>query len=80
MFPTLNATRAESDAIGEGSLWQTDIKMGETQIKNIESGTPLRKRPEAVDIAWTVVFLASAQARMLTGQVLSVSGGFQMPR
>jgi NAD(P)-dependent dehydrogenase (short-subunit alcohol dehydrogenase family) len=70
----------EPDSIGEGSLWQADIKMGESQIKNIESGIPLRKRPEAIDIAWTVVYLASAQARMLTGQVLSVSGGFQMPR
>jgi 2-hydroxycyclohexanecarboxyl-CoA dehydrogenase len=68
------------DAIGEGSLWQHDIKMGETQIKNIESGAPLRSRPEAIDIAWTVVYLTSAQSRMLTGQVISVSGGFQMPR
>ena len=70
----------EPDAIGEHSLWQVDIKMGEAQIKNIESSTPLRRRPEAVDIAWTVVYLCSAQARMLSGQVLSVSGGFQMPR
>jgi 2-hydroxycyclohexanecarboxyl-CoA dehydrogenase len=70
----------EPGAIGEGSLWQADIKMGEPQIKNIEAGIPLRRRPEAVDIAWSVVFLASAQARMLSGQVLSVSGGFQMPR
>jgi 2-hydroxycyclohexanecarboxyl-CoA dehydrogenase len=70
----------EEDAIGELSLWRTDIKMGATQIKNIESGIPLRRRPEAVDIAWAVVFFASNQARMLTGQVLSASGGFQMPR
>jgi NAD(P)-dependent dehydrogenase (short-subunit alcohol dehydrogenase family) len=70
----------EPDAIGAGSLWQADVKMGEAQIKNIEASTPLRRRPAAVDIAWAVVFLASAQARMLTGQVLSVSGGFSMPR
>jgi 2-hydroxycyclohexanecarboxyl-CoA dehydrogenase len=70
----------EPDAIGEGSLWQSDIKMGAAQIKNIEAGIPLRRRPEAVDIASAVAFLASAPARMLTGQVLSVSGGFQMPR
>ena len=66
--------------IGEHSLWQADIKMGEPQIKNIEASTPLRRRSQAVDIAWTVVFLASQQARQLTGQVLSVSGGFHMPR
>jgi NAD(P)-dependent dehydrogenase (short-subunit alcohol dehydrogenase family) len=70
----------EPDAIGERSLWQVDIKMGETQIKNIEQSTPLRRRPEAIDIANAVVFLSSAPARLLTGQVLSVSGGFQMPR
>lgn len=70
----------EADAIGEMSLWAKDIKMGEPQIRNIENSAPLRKRPEASDIASAVVYLASAQARMLTGQVLSVSGGFHMPR
>jgi 2-hydroxycyclohexanecarboxyl-CoA dehydrogenase len=66
--------------IGEGSLWKTDIGMGPKEIQNIESGIPLRRRSEAVDIAWSVVFLSSERARQLTGQVLSVSGGFQMPR
>lgn len=66
--------------IGELSLWQQDIGMGESQVANIEAGIPLRRRSEAVDIAWTVVFLASQQARQLTGQVVSVSGGFAMPR
>jgi 2-hydroxycyclohexanecarboxyl-CoA dehydrogenase len=70
----------EEGTIGEHSLWQTDTKMGESQIRNIESGIPLRRRSQAVDIAWSVLFLASAQARQLTGQVLSVSGGFAMPR
>lgn len=70
----------EEGTIGAQSLWQADIKMGESQIRNIESGIPLRRRSEAVDIAWSVVFLASAQARQLSGQVLSVSGGFAMPR
>ncbi len=70
----------EPDAIGEGSLWQVDIGMGASQVANIESGIPLRRRSEAVDIATSVLFLASAPARQLTGQVLSVSGGFAMPR
>ena len=46
----------------------------------MEKATPLRTRPEAADIAATVAWLASDQARMLTGQVISVSGGFNMPR
>lgn len=70
----------EDDAVGEGSLWSIDIGMGPKEIQNIESGIPLRRRSEAVDIAWSVLFLASARARQLTGQVMSVSGGFAMPR
>ena len=54
--------------------------MGEAQIRNIEASAPLPTRPEASDIASAVAYLASAQARMLTGQVVSVSGGFNMPR
>lgn len=70
----------EADAIGEASLWQQDIGFGEKEIADMEAAAPLRRRSEAVDIAWSVVFLASAQARQLTGQVLSVSGGFAQPR
>ena len=70
----------EPDAVGAGSLWAGDPGMGEAEIRNIERGIPLRRRSEAVDIAWTVLFLASARARQLTGQVVSVSGGFAMPR
>ena len=33
---------------------------------------------EAVDIAWSVVFLSSERARQLTGQVLSVDGGWDV--
>ena len=70
----------EGDAIGAGSLWQHDTGMGTKEVQSIESGTPTRRRSEAVDIAWSVLFLASERARQLTGQVLSVSGGFIMPR
>ena len=70
----------EPGSIGEMSLWQHDIKMSEAQIRNIEASSPMRTRPEARDIASAVAYLASPQARMLTGQVLSVSGGFNMPR
>jgi 2-hydroxycyclohexanecarboxyl-CoA dehydrogenase len=70
----------EEGDIGEQSLWSQDIGMGEREVENITSGIPLRRRSEAVDIAWAVVLLASRQARQLTGQVLSVSGGFAMPR
>jgi len=68
------------EAIGEGSLWSIDIGMGPKEVQNIEAGIPLRRRSEAVDIAWSVLFFASERARQLTGQVVSVSGGFAMPR
>ncbi|MFT3851280.1 MAG: SDR family oxidoreductase [Ilumatobacteraceae bacterium] len=70
----------EPEAIGAGSLWQADIGFGDKQIGDMEKATPLRRRPEALDIANAVAWLASEPARMLTGQVLSVSGGFNMPR
>ncbi|MFV0257352.1 MAG: SDR family NAD(P)-dependent oxidoreductase [Acidimicrobiales bacterium] len=70
---------AEGD-IGEQSLWSQDIGMGEREVANITSGIPLRRRSEAIDIAWSVAFFASRPARQLTGQVVSVSGGFAMPR
>lgn len=70
----------EPDAIGAGSLWQADIGFGDSQIADMERATPLRRRPTASDIANTVAWLASEPARMLTGQVVSVSGGFNMPR
>ena len=50
----------EPGDIGRDSLWQQDIGFGEREIANIESGIPLRRRSEALDIAWSVVFLASA--------------------
>lgn len=70
----------EPEDIGEGSLWQGDSGFGDQQIADMERATPLRRRPTAEDVAATVTWLASGPARMLTGQVVSVSGGFQMPR
>lgn len=70
----------EPDSIGAGSLWQAEIGFGEQIIVDMERATPLRMRPEATDIAAAVAWLASEPARMLTGQVVSVSGGFNMPR
>ena len=70
----------EPDAIGEGSLWNAEIGFGDKQIRDMEAAIPLHRRPEATDIASAVTYLASDKARMLTGQVVSVSGGFAMPR
>lgn len=66
--------------IGEGSYWTADTGIGAKEITNIEARIPLGRRSEARDVAWTTAFLASERARQLTGQVVSVSGGFAMPR
>jgi NAD(P)-dependent dehydrogenase (short-subunit alcohol dehydrogenase family) len=66
--------------IGEASYWNMDTGVGAREIADIERRTPLRRRSEAIDIAWSALFLASDKARQLTGQTISVSGGFAMPR
>ncbi|MET0374191.1 MAG: SDR family NAD(P)-dependent oxidoreductase [Rhizorhabdus sp.] len=70
----------DEEDIGEGSYWNADTGAGEKEIADIERQIPLRRRSKARDVAWTTAFLASGRARQLTGQVVSVSGGFAMPR
>ncbi len=44
----------------------------------IELQTPMRRFGEADDIAWAAVYLASDEAKFVTGQVLSPNGGWHM--
>lgn len=43
--------------------------------KRIEQGIPVGRVATADDIAWPIVFLCSAWARHITGEVLNVNGG-----
>ena len=58
-------------------------KMGEEKVREREEKVrrayPLRRIGEVKDVAGAVLFLASGAARHITGQVLSVNGGFAMP-
>lgn len=45
---------------------------------HIASNTPLRRFGEPDDIAWAVVYLASDEAKFMTGQVISPNGGWYM--
>ena len=47
-------------------------------VEEITSTTPLRRVGEPEDIADVVVFLASEQARWITGQLIYVGGGWRM--
>jgi len=44
----------------------------------IEAQTPMGKFGDCDDIAWPAVYLASDEAKFMTGQVLSPNGGFVM--
>jgi 3-oxoacyl-[acyl-carrier protein] reductase len=44
----------------------------------IEAQTPMRRFGDCDDIAWAAVYLASDEAKFMTGQVLSPNGGYVM--
>ena len=47
-------------------------------IKLVKSSTPMKTFGEVDDIAWAAVYLASKEAKFVTGQTLSPNGGFVM--
>ena len=56
-----------------------DTKMNnfdQKTLAELKDETPLRKIGSALDIAKTVLFLASSDADFITGQVISPNGGF----
>jgi NAD(P)-dependent dehydrogenase (short-subunit alcohol dehydrogenase family) len=70
------------EAVGEKSLWAVgqDAVFNESQIDYLRKDTPLRRLTSAKDVADAVLWFASpTAARQVTGQVISVSGGYTMP-
>ena len=65
---------------GEGSMWSG--KQGEQfpdeLLEKIAKSYPLRRLGRPEDVAPAVLFLASDAASYITGQTLSVSGGYTM--
>ncbi len=48
-------------------------------VRNIvKSQTPMKKFGNPEDIAWAAVYLASEEAKFMTGQTISPNGGFVM--
>ncbi|MGW0036973.1 SDR family NAD(P)-dependent oxidoreductase [Gordonia sp. NPDC003376] len=72
---------AGPEAVGTASLWSggTDAVFDDNQIDYLLKDTPLRRLTLASDVADAVVWFASAAARQVTGQLISVSGGYTMP-
>lgn len=81
--PGLVLPPADENAVGATSLWAAgrDNVFNEKQIESLEKDIPpLRRLTTAHDVADSVVFLSSDKvSRQITGQVLSVSGGYSMP-
>lgn len=67
----IEALRQLKEKIGEQKMLEREAK-----IKRLY---PMRRIGEPEDVSHTVLFLASDLARHITGQVLSVNGGYVMP-
>lgn len=69
-----------ADDIGAGSVWADSANtFTPEQIEKIAKSLPMRKVGRGSDIAQAVLFLGSDRAAgHVTGQVLSVSGGYSM--
>ena len=73
-------TIPEEDAeVGATSLWANkDAMFTPEQLEKVARSLPLRKVGRPRDIANAVLFLSSGRAGHITGQTLSVSGGYSM--
>jgi len=76
------ATIAQEDEMSKTSMFHQDIIKQlfppEAQQKLAKMGYPLRRLGQAQDIANMAVFIASDRCSWLTGQTISVSGGYSM--
>lgn len=67
------------EEVGGTSMWAvSDAMFTAEQFEKIAKALPLRRLGRPGDVASAVVFLSSAAAGYITGQVLSVSGGYSM--
>jgi 2-hydroxycyclohexanecarboxyl-CoA dehydrogenase len=70
------------DAVGAASLWSVgqDNVFNQNQIDFMVKDTPMRRLTTAEDVGRAVLWFASPlAARQVTGQMISVSGGYTMP-
>ena len=65
------------NCIMPGLMWTPRVAQGSAQARETrQTSTPLPVEGEAWDIAWAAVYLASDEAKFVTGVVLPVDGGF----
>lgn len=70
-----------AEALSSASLWSggKDTVFNDRQIESLKAGIPLRRLTSAEHVADAVVWMSSNRAYQLTGQTISVSGGYAMP-
>jgi 3-oxoacyl-[acyl-carrier protein] reductase len=79
-------SRAAASELGQYGITVNVVSLGPIQTgwitpemeRQIALETPLRRVGQPQDVADVIVFLASEQARWLTGQIIHVGGGHRM--
>ena len=73
-------TPGRPETSGQGSIWAGDqgAQFPPEVLERVAKRYPLRRLGTPADIAPAVLLLASDQASYITGQTLSVSGGYTM--
>ena len=68
------------EVVGDASMWRQGMEQLFTAevLERVRRAYPLRRMGTAAEVANAVVFLASDAASFITGQTLSVSGGYTM--
>ena len=71
---------AQEEVVGAESMWAQGMEelFTEDVLERVKRAYPLRRMGTAQEVANAVVFLASDAAGFITGQTLSVSGGYTM--
>ena len=80
-------SRAAAKELGRYGITVNVVSLGPIQTgwitseleKRVSTGTPLGRVGLPEDVADVIVFIASEQARWMSGQLLYVGGGWQMP-
>jgi 7-alpha-hydroxysteroid dehydrogenase len=72
--------RVNAIAVGSVATSALDLVMGNDELRiAMEAATPLHRIGDPADIAATVVYLASPAGSFVTGKVIEVDGGLQVP-